>query len=248
MSKDQDRKTSETTSGGKHKPPIVLVDPACPYCGVVQDPSPKQREKCRDCGQVIYTYTDQEERKRYLLTAEQAEREAREQAFWMIDNARSLQRVAKELQSNESKSPESDLLLFSGQILAQPILLSLAIEIALKAWQCRERKGEPEKTHDLLELFNGLESSTQEILEAKMRKRSPHSVWAEEPSMQNLNSDQQDMWGARMHPLRDVLRSHCDAHTHWRFLYERPSAQFETSEIDRALTVIIEAYDERWSD
>ena len=159
----------------------------------------------------------------------------------MIWHAKSLQRVAKELRRDRSKSIESDLLLFSGKFLAEPVLLSLAIEIALKAWQCRERNEAPKPSHDLLKLFDGLESSTQEILEAKMRKRSPHSVWAEEPSMQNLNSDQQDMLGAKTHPLRDVLCSHRDEHTHWRYLYEDPVAQFETAEIDRALTVIIHA-------
>ena len=245
MRKATDQQTSGTTSGGKQKPPIMFVDPACPYCRVVQDPFPQRREKCRDCGQVIYTYTDRKARKRYLLTAEEAEAKAREKAFWMIENAKSLQRVAKELQWDGSEHPQSDLLLFSGKFLAEPILLSLAIEIALKAWQCREGKKEPEKIHDLLKLFDGLESSTQDMLEAKMRKLSPHSVRAEEPSMQNLNSDQQDMLGARMHPLRDVLCSHRDEHTHWRYLYEDPSSQFETSEIDRALTVIIDAYDER---
>ena len=61
--------------------------------------------------------------------------------YWMIENAKSLQRVAKDLL--EKSSIESDSLLFRGQILAAPILLTLAIEIALKAWLCRERK----KTH-----------------------------------------------------------------------------------------------------
>ena len=49
----------------------------------------------------------------------------------MMDNARSLQRVAHEIERNETQSLKSDLLLFSGQLLAVPILLSLAAEIAL---------------------------------------------------------------------------------------------------------------------
>lgn len=163
----------------------------------------------------------------------------------MIWNAKSLQRVAKELERKGSESPQQDSFLFCGISLASPILLSLATEIALKAWQCRERKGKPEKTHDLLKLFNELESRTQEILEARMRKLSPHSVWAEDPSMQNLDADLQDMMGARRHHLRDVLCSHRDAHTHWRFIHEDPRGVFETAEIDRALTVIIDAYEKR---
>ena len=166
----------------------------------------------------------------------------------MIWNAKSLQRVAKELERKKSESPQQDSFLFMGKALASPILLSLATEIALKAWQCRERKGKPEKTHDLLKLFNGLGTRTQELLEARMRKLSPHSVWAEDPRMQNLNADLQNIFKAKMHPLRDVLCSHRDAHTHWRFIHEDPSSVFETAEIDRALTVIIDAYVSRKED
>ena len=71
---------------------------------------------------------------------------------YMISNAKSLQRVVQELDRNASKSRQSDPLLFMGIFHAVPILLSLATEIALKAYQCRERKGEPDHTHDLLEL------------------------------------------------------------------------------------------------
>ena len=54
--------------------PITLSSPACPYCGVIQEPPPMRRRKCRDCGQVIHVRTDRDERKKYLLTAEQANR------------------------------------------------------------------------------------------------------------------------------------------------------------------------------
>ena len=83
----------------------------------------------------------------------------------MIWNARSLQTVAKQLASGRV-TPAEDVFLFTGQQLAEPILLALATEIALKAWQCRERKGPPESEHDLLKLFEGLSE------EARGRPRS----------------------------------------------------------------------------
>ncbi len=83
-------------------------------------------------------------------------------------NAKSLQRVVKELERYGSESSTADPLLFQGSGLAGPILLSLATEIALKAWQCRERKNAPDRTHDLLDLFMGLEPDTQELLQARM--------------------------------------------------------------------------------
>ena len=172
----------------------------------------------------------------------------------MIRNAKALQRVVKELGKNRPKPSDGwgkwgrgteDLLLFEGTFLAVPNLLSLATEIALKAWQCREQLKAPERTHDLLKLFQSLEQETQEMLEARMRTVSPHSVWAEQPGMQNLRPDVQDIFAAKRHPLRDVLRSHSDVNIRWRYIHEEISAQFETPEIDRALTVIIDAYEKK---
>ena len=174
------------------------------------------------------------------------DRRASWNAHWMIDSAKSLQRVAKELEKNEGEAGQSDQWLFRGVFLAAPILLSLATEIALKAWQCLEREEPPDRTHDLLSLFDSLKQDTREMLEARMRKVSPYSVWAEQPGMQNLKPDLQDMLAARMHPLRTVLSSHCKAFQRWRYSYEEISFSiFESSEIDRALTVIVDAHEER---
>ena len=49
--------------------PNELVDPACPYCGVVQDPPPKRKKKCADCGQSIYVRKDGNRRR--LMTETQ---------------------------------------------------------------------------------------------------------------------------------------------------------------------------------
>ena len=159
-----------------------------------------------------------------------------------------MQRVVENLERTRPESAESDLLLFSGTILAGPIFLSLATEIPLKALLCLERRKDPPRIHDLLELFEQLEPDTQEMLEARMRKVSAFPTSAAVPSMQNLNPHLQEMFGVRMHPLRYILREHRDANMHWRFLHEQQWGSFETSEIDRALTVIISAYDKRWGD
>ena len=117
-----------------------------------------------------------------------------------------------------------------GKRRAVPILLSLATEIALKAWQVREGKEEPARTHDLLKLFESLERGTQEMLEERMRNLSPHYQWPQ-----------------TKHPLRDVLCSHRDAFECWRYSYEiiirSGGAWFGTGDMDRALSVIVDAYD-----
>ena len=86
------------------------------------------------------------------------------------------------------------------------------------------------------------------MLEARMRKVNAFPTSAGVPGLQNLNQHLQEMFGVRMHPLRYILREHRDANMHWLFLHEQQWGSFETSEIDRALTVIISAYDRRWGE
>ena len=77
-------------------PPIELLSPACPYCGVIQDPPSQRRRRCRDCGETIYTKTYREQGKKYLLTAAQAqeiegeERDAQWRGLnqWVINGTR----------------------------------------------------------------------------------------------------------------------------------------------------------------
>ena len=150
----------------------------------------------------------------------------------MIDHAKALQRAAKELSWEGSN--ESDSMLFLGMISAEPILLSLALEIALKAWQCRE-KGAPKPSHDLLQLFEGLEEATQKRLEAKMPPLL--DPWLGWPIREGL---------------RELLCSHRKAFIKWRYPYEADEEgsifkTFETAAVHQALTVLIDAYYERES-
>ena len=168
-------------------------------------------------------------------------------AHSMINTARSLQRAANELGKNGHETGPSDPWLFEGTLLASSILLSLATEIALKAWLCSERREPPDRTHDLLRLFESLKQDTQEMLEARMRNVSRWSVNSEQPGMREARRETQDMFLARTHPLHDVLSEHRDANVRWRFPYEHHWDQFETSEIDSALTLMIDAYSESFS-
>lgn len=163
----------------------------------------------------------------------------------MMDNARSLQRVAQDIEQNVTQSLKSDLLLFSGRLLAVPILLSLAAEIALKALLCWEKNKTPVQSHDLLKLYQSLGENTRELLEARMRKVSPNSIRADQPGMQNLNPDLQEMFSAKRYPMRDVFCSHRDSHTHYRYLYENHQGRFEHGEINHALNVIVDVYCEK---
>ena len=149
----------------------------------------------------------------------------------MIWTAKSLQRVVKELERDGSEPTRSEVLLFEGTFAAIPVLLSLATEIALKAWQCREQDGKHDRGHDLLKLFDGLKEDTRRRLEAKMQDVPlPGADLTKFPWIRK--------------GLHEALRLNRNAFVDWRYLHEaRTGRVFETAAIKQALTVIVEAYD-----
>ena len=86
--------------------------------------------------------------------------------FHMIDHARSLRQVANHL--DEGMNAKVDGTLFKGKILAVAVLMTLAVEIALKALQCQEDKEDIDRKHDLLELFRGVNEDTQARLKVRV--------------------------------------------------------------------------------
>ena len=95
----------------------------------------------------------------------------------MMQNVRSLQRVAQDIERNTTESLESDPVLFTEKLLAVPILLSLATEIALKALLCWEKTRPRNELMTCSNCTNPWNMNIQEMLEARMRKLSPYSVW-----------------------------------------------------------------------
>lgn len=159
--------------------------------------------------------------------------------YFMMEHARALLRAAQEM-GRDSPSPASDLDLFSGRLIAVPVLLSLATEVALKAWLCREGKA-PVRSHDLFRLFCGLEPGTQKRLEEAVQP--PHQREVLEllrvPEFLEGTADpgMVDFWG-----IRDVLRFHSKAFEEWRYRYEDPRGMFATSRLTEVLTIIINEY------
>ena len=158
-------------------------------------------------------------------------RKAREKIFspyHMLRRARDLRRVAEHLHDVSSAPKPKDHRLQVGSIGTVPILLSLATEIALKAWQCRERNGPPDPTHDLLKLFLGLGEDAQRRLSEKMPEH-PAPVPGLPP----------------MYPGMQTALSDCrHMFVEWRYAHERRHLSANTSVLRTALNAILEAYDE----
>ena len=150
----------------------------------------------------------------------------------MILNAWSLQATARQLVSDpdpRKNEPPSDTFHHNGRFFAGPILLALATEIALKAWQCRERAGAPDRTHDLVALFEKLSQEAQDILET----RCPKGVIP--PAL--------EVFGPIPSGMRGTLELHRNTFVSWRYAYEATDDHIWPDALDAALTAILEAYE-----
>ena len=145
----------------------------------------------------------------------------------MIWRAMSLQRAAKELERIQDNSKQ-DTLLFMGGFIAVPVLLTLATEIALKAWLYREEKETPDRRHDLLDLYDDLGEITRKRLEAKVPEVS-HPLPGFPPTYRGI---------------RETLCFHRKIFIRWRYSYENPGHIFHIAEFNNVLTAIIETYEE----
>ena len=112
-----------------------------------------------------------------------------------------------------------------GTSIAVPVLLSLAVEIGLKAWYRKEGNRSPVKSHDLLELFDGLGENTRRRLEDKM------------PEVPGLMPDLPAYPG-----IRNALRQNKNIFTEWRYAHEHNALYAETGVLKAALKAIVDAY------
>ena len=110
---------------------------------------------------------------------------------------------------------------------AAPVLLALAAEIALKAWQCRERAGQaPDRTHDLVKLFDGLGKDARVLLERAM------------PAHPDLLAQLAPVHAG----IRGALDVNRDLFETWRYPYEHRGLIAETGALKTALVAIVETY------
>ena len=140
----------------------------------------------------------------------------------MILHALSLQEVARKLTDGEFDK---------GRFRAHPVLLALATEIALKAWQCRERKGgDPDHRHDLVALFDGLSEDARNRLEARFQTHP-------DPFGAHAVDRPGDLVG-----MRQVLEAHRNTFEAWRYSYEHDALFAATPQLKEVLAAIIETY------
>ncbi len=144
----------------------------------------------------------------------------------MMYSARALQTLVRTF--GEGVDPSSNASLFQGQFIAGPVLLALAMELALKAWWAKENKvSEIPKTHDLLRLFDGLSEDTRTGLESA-HPEVPHPIRGFPPVRPGL---------------RSMLASNSAVFVEWRYLHELRRAGFPHGEFNEALSSVIREFD-----
>ncbi len=147
----------------------------------------------------------------------------------MMRSAQSLGMLAKKLNSDQKidfKSP-----LFEGVFIAVPVFYALATELALKAWQAREGQGKFHASHDLLELFDGLNDSTKKRLESRLAKRP--------------NQFMEGTYDPISASIRETLEFHRKTFVEWRYLYEARQATgmcFYPNSLDEVLSILVTEY------
>lgn len=142
-------------------------------------------------------------------------------AIVLMGKAQSLQRVAEVLQPDmETDLPGSAL--YKDKTVVVPMLLGLATELALKAWQCESRKGPYDRSHDLLDLFDSLDEDTKSRLEGAL------------PAMRLV---------AKLSPERatmgEIMSFHRDAFERWRYTHEVVRLSAQTGALNAALETLI---------
>ena len=150
--------------------------------------------------------------------------EGRGYAIVMMGEAQALQRVAEMLQ-REVESDRADNALSRGKFVAVPILMGLATEIALKAWQCETREGPHDFSHDLLGLFESLDEGTKERLEAAL----PEVHLAMKLTRERAT-------------MSEVLFFHRDMFERWRYKHEITRDMIQPRALNIALETMIRVF------
>ena len=153
--------------------------------------------------------------------------------------AKSLRHFVKQVEKRGFYDPQSDALLFEGTFMAVPVLTAFAVELALKALLYRDGHARC-KTHDLGRLYKELDKELRASIEKKVPTPYPNSL---------TKALHFDIFPDYM-PVGKLLEYHATSFTDWRYLYENSGGKEQTSfhqaALDRALTAIISAYEEKY--
>ena len=126
-------------------------------------------------------------------------------------------------------SSNRDVALHMKEIGVEPMLLALAMELALKAWYVFDFDDpKHSKSHDLSKLFGRLKSESQEKLDQQFRRTvSPYH-----PNFLHVD-----------YGIRHLLYQHKNAFVDWRYMHEPKSTMFERGAFEATLELVLGEFD-----
>ena len=129
--------------------------------------------------------------------------------------------------------PELENLSNHEHVGVEPMLLALAMELALKAWFVFDYDNpEPAKSHDLIKLFESLKPESQEKLDLEFKA----SVAPYHPDWLNID-----------YGIRHILDRHKHAFVDWRYLHEgQKSMMFDQGAFEATLEMVLREFEKRY--
>lgn len=144
----------------------------------------------------------------------------------MVRTSRALiQRVHQCRKINPSDSSVDSAM---GGFGIDPMLIALAMELALKAWITLDRGSDPIRTHNLIKLFRMLDPKLQESFEKDFHEQCP---WFKEEMLYRT--------------IEMILDCHANAFVQWRYMHEIDTERFSMSDMEYVLDVILKPIDQQ---
>lgn len=129
-------------------------------------------------------------------------------------------------------SSDHDVVLHMKEMGVEPMLLALAMELALKAWFVFDFDDpKHSRSHDLAKLFGRLKSQSQEKLDEEFKR----SVAPYHPNIFFVD-----------YGIEDVLYQHKDAFVDWRYMHEPKSTMFDRGAFEATLDMVLREFEKRY--
>ena len=141
--------------------------------------------------------------------------------------------AARAILNKTKRFPEPEDLSKHEHVGVEPMLLALAMELALKAWFVFDHNDRKTPwSHDLIGLFERLTPESQEKLDVEFKA----SVAPYHPN-----------WFYVDYSIRHILHQYKDAFVDWRYLHERKkSMMFDQGAFEATLEMVLREFEKRY--